>query len=158
MIVARILCENHAALWTLAANCQPFLGPAEALTLLAEDAVTSSLGPWRNGEAGAWTLGRIFGSQGELRWRAYGSVLRGLLVTDGLPDARPDAAVRRLQELGFTEIETPQLAPSDRPLPLWRTADYLAAQVRRYVDGGGNELWLRYLGVTPTPPSAPEAR
>jgi hypothetical protein len=152
MIVARILCENQAALWTLAANCQPFLGPADALTLLAENAIASSLGPWRAGGQGAWTLGRIFGAQGELRWRTYGPVLRGLLVTDGLPNARPDVAIQRLQEFGFLEIEAPQLAPSDRTLPLWRTADYVAAQVRRYVDGAGNELWLRYRGVTPTPP------
>jgi len=152
MIVARILCENQAALWTLAANCRPFLGPADALMLLAENAATSILAPWRGGEPGAWTLGRIFGAQGELRWRAYGPVLRGLLVTDGLPNARPEAAVHRLQELGFVEIDAPQLASSDRTLPLWRTDDYVAAQVRRYVDGAGVEQWVRYLNVTPAQP------
>ncbi len=154
MIAARTLCKNHAVLWALAADCQPFLGPADALTLLAEDAVTSVLAPWTPARQDAWTQGRIFGARGELHWRAYGSLVRALLVTDGLPpgagDPAPGTAAQRLQALGFSEVSEPALTASPpQTLPLWRTDDYGEAQVRRYVDNAGVEQFVRYVSATP---------
>ncbi len=154
MIAARILCENHTALWGLAAHCQPFLGPAGGLTILAEDAVTSMLAPWTPGVTGAWTLGRIFGARGELHWRAYGACVRALLITDGLPPAAgaptPEAAAARLQTLGFAEVSEPALTASPpQSVPLWRNDAYREVQVQRYVDNAGVEQFVRYVSVTP---------
>jgi len=156
MIAARILCKTHAAFWALAANCQPFLGPAGGLTILAEDVVTCMLAPWTPAAQGAWTLGRIFGARGELHWRAYGALVRALLITDGLPPGASEAtlstAAQQLQALGFSEVSEPALTASPlQTLPLWRADTYRdgQAQVQRYVDDTGGEQFVRYVSVTP---------
>jgi hypothetical protein len=151
MIVARAVLDSYDKLWTLATGCQPWLGSWEALMAMAEDAVGSRLEPWSKLPRRRWILGRVFGSTGELRWRAYGPAIRVVLVSDGLPRGAQAAEadeVGRLQGVGFAEVEAPALPrPISETLLLWRTDAYQEATVRRYRDDTGGDLFVCYCEV-----------
>jgi hypothetical protein len=166
IVCGHAVSKNYAALWELAETCQSFLGQAEELMALTEDATGSRLEPWRALSRQEWTQGRLFGRRGELRWRAYGPLVRTAIVTDTTPaGGRPlqtraevetnddtatdeSSAQARLKELGFEDVQTIDLKATDPDGEqfLWRGV-YKIATTRRYVDAEGNIQCVRYCGV-----------
>lgn len=156
IIVGQTALERYEDLWDLIVHCQPLLGKAGSLMALAEHATASRLEPWAELPREAWVQGRAFGKRGELRWHAYGPLLRAVLVTDvdsqeeKADDENPalaDRIVARLHGLGFTYTATYPWDPEEDTIFLWRGA-YATARVRRYLDDDGNTPFVRYCSVT----------
>jgi hypothetical protein len=151
--------EQNDTLRDLITNCQPLLGDESSLMALVEHNVASRLAPWTALPDEGWTQGRVFGAQGELRWRAYGRLLRVVLITDEVELPNPDGEAgdtappvpveTRLRELGFANVaDLNTLTVEDGAIFLWRGEPYVEAQVRRYLDNNGISSFVRYCGIT----------
>ena len=156
IIVGQTVLERYEDLWDLIARCQPLLGEAGSLMSLAEHATASRLEPWAELPREAWVQGRVFGKRGELYWRAYGPLLRAVLVTDvdyqeertNDEDPAPaDRIAARLHDLGLTHTAMYPWDPKEDTVFLWR-GTHATARVWRYLDDDGNTPFVRYCDVT----------
>jgi hypothetical protein len=140
VLAARGVLQSYDELWALADQCAALLGPADALTGLVEDAVTSRLAPWVEIPRRAWTLGRCSGRSGELRWRAYGPLVRVLVLAD-LAAGEPGA--HRLEQLGL-EVQEFEVSAKSMSLALWRVKPHTRIRACGYLDAEDNVMFLRY--------------
>jgi hypothetical protein len=156
IVVGRTILERYEDLWDLMARAQPLLGGTASLMALVEHATASRLEPWAELSREAWTQGRVFGERGELRWRAYGPLLRAVLVTEAEAESTASGAGEatsgdrievRLHGLGFPDTMACSLTVEEEDILLWQ-GPYATAHVRRYLDADGYPAFVRYYSVT----------
>lgn len=156
--VGQTTLAHYDDLWDLITCCQPLLGDAESLMALAEHATDNRLDPWTELPWEPWVRGRVFGARGELQWRAYGPLLRIVLVAEGgrqdpeweaTDSTEVDHIERQMRDLGFADITTQSFVPGDEDekVFLWR-GPYSEAQVRRYRASDEPASFVRYCSVT----------
>lgn len=134
MRASRTILSDHEALWHLVDACQLALGSADELMAMAEDSVGAALLPWASFPRRSWQRGRVFGQQGEIQWRAYGGVVRVLLLTEA--PSLPTPAK-------FMEMKVLDLEPTKAKVQLWRCEPYSQADTVHYLD----DEFVRYAGV-----------
>lgn len=138
---------GQAPLWSLATACQPLLGPVDSLMAMGEGPLGSLLGPWAGfPQQDGWTQGRLFGSAGELRWRAYGPLVRAVLIVD-VTAPESEQRLAYLKALAFEGAQTLPLTPRDQELFLWRSDPYVRGACRLYLDDSGQKQFVRYVKV-----------
>jgi hypothetical protein len=152
IIVGQTVVERDQDLWDLIARCQSLLGDAASLMAWGEHATASRLMPWTDFIREPWTLGHVFGERGELRWRAYGPLLRTVLITETTDSAEESTAQAerlraRLKELGFADPAILPLNGEDGHVFLWRHEPYVKARIRHYLDADGNASFVRYCEI-----------
>lgn len=143
------LLPSYEHLWDLAGQCVHLLGSADDLMAMGESAVASSLDPWTAFPRTPWFHGRLFGPEGELHWRAYGTAVRAAIVLDAPPDQPAwQALVQAIEACGFEDGTALDLEPQEAQVQLWRRYPYLQAEVRSYLDPSGAPTFVRYCAVT----------
>ncbi len=164
MITGHILVPNLKKLWALAQSVEALLGELNELIAIGEHATDAVMTSWVAFSRDAWHQGRLFGTQGELCWRRYGTHWRAVLTLDTIPTGTSTGTSTDLHETmstqGFQGILQSDHSAADQTLNdqeihLWPHGAYSHVTVRYYKDSAGNEFCYRYLRATPI--SLPQA-
>lgn len=146
LITGHHLCKDYTELWAFCEFCIDLLGGDPMI--IAEHATAANIEPWPSAEKQAWTRGRLFGVQGEVQWRSYGTVLRVAVLVEAVDDTAAQTITQKLNHLGVETIDDTHYQVNPQTMALETNEDeYTRAQIRSYGDEQSPHLFVRYCQV-----------